>query len=532
MKSTFFLAHLLAVVLSVTAQATDAPETTPSPPPPASASFRIERVEYTVHGWTDPNALDRFLDWDRDKVFSSFTDLELYLEEKRRLLANNRIFQETRVEYAIATEPAEGPAVVTVTVEVTDTWNILALPIPKYSDNEGLNLSLRVRDNNFLGTMEQLRLNLEFKRSTGGTNSLGGSLDFRIPLDVGDELWFLGIEGSGYYKTGNLIDLTAGWTFAYPFSVGEQIFQYSLGQRVSVSDSKNTELTFFTALSTGIKLGDSRLTITPSQSMKIFTDYSDPDGYFTTTRLDASIGLPVPILPKEWGATYSPGIYLYTQYLFDKPISFSRSGLYGGFRHSLSFGRWDWVENFRRGALVQVSHTAEYNFGQDRPENQVNLSGTLYWDLFGVLGLSTRVIGLYHQNAGDFAKMEPVRGVIDSSIQGNIGAFANADFTVRLLRVDNFQDWWGWRWMRFFNFEMHLTVFSDVGYIFPGLTWTWDDTRWVWTSGLEIVGFPLAARSYFMRLSYGVNLRKLTENDYNVLSGNVRELFIGLGHHY
>jgi len=493
--------------------------------------FKILAVYYDIQGVTGVRPLERFFDWDYKNLFSTQNEIIEYLEEKKRLIQNNRIFQESDLEYFWEVDQNK-IAQVTITVRVKDTWNILALPIPKYSDSEGLNLSLRIRDNNFLGTMEQLRVNLEFKRSTGGTNSLGGSMEIRLPLELGSDDWFLNIEGSGFYKTGNLIDLSAGWSFTYPFLVDKQSFQYGLGQRVSIADSKNTELTFFTFLTTTVKLGNSDLNITPSQSIKILTDYADPDGYFTTSRLDVNLFTPILLLPRDWNVVWRSGSYVYNQYLFEKAISFSRSGVYWGLIQGISAGRWDWVENFRRGLVLGSSYTFEYNFGQIRFDNRVDASLVLHQTAFDLFGISARILGVYHQHTEDVAKMEPVRGVIDSSIQGNYGLFGNLDLTLKIIRVNNFQDWWGWSWMRFFNFEMHFNAFTDWGYIFPIKNLIWDDQRWVWTAGLEIIGFPLAARSYFLRLSYGINLRTLAGNDYNILSGNVRELFIGLGHHY
>lgn len=493
--------------------------------------YKIETVIYSINGWTDTKALERFLDWNYDKLFETQSELDDFLEEKRRLLANNRIFQESSLTYSWVVEE-DGGAFVTVEVHVKDSWNILALPIPKYSDSEGLNLSLRIRDNNFLGSMEQLRVNLEFRRSTGGTNSLGGSMDVRLPLDVGGDNWFLGVEASGFYKTGNLVDLSAGWNFSYPFTIETQFYQYGLGQKVSVADSKNTELTFYTFLATTMIFSEHKLTITPSQSMRIFTDYADPDGYFTTSRLDVSLSVPFRTLPRNWNVSFTTGLFGYQQYLFDKPISYSRSGLYTGTFQNLGFGRWDWVENFRRGLTFGINYTYEYNWGQNLHDNRVSAALSVYQVLVDFLMLSGRLRGTFNQQASDAAKMEEVRGVLDTNIQGNFGAYFNSDVTFKVLRVDNFEDWWGWNWMRFFNFELHLNFFTDLGYIFPVSTFKWDQERWVWTGGAEFIGFPLAARSYFLRLSYGVNLRKLEENDYNLLSGNVRELFIGLGHHY
>ncbi len=493
--------------------------------------FKIDSVKYEINGWTDPKALERYLDWDYERLFNTQADLDAYIEDKKRLLANNRIFQETSLTYSWIVEE-DGGGFVVIAVQARDTWNILALPIPKYTDNEGLNLSLRIRDNNFLGTMEQLRINLEFRRSTGGDNSLGGTMDVRFPLDVGGDNWFLGLEASGFYKTGNLIDLSAGWNFSYPFMINAQSYQYGLGQKVSVTDSKKTELTFYTYLSNTITFSDHRLTITPSQSMKVLTDYSDPDGYYTTSRLDVNLSVPLRNLPREWNVSFSTGLFAFQQYLFEKPISFSRSGLYVGAVQNLGAGRWDWIDNLRQGQTFNINYTYEYNFGQERHDNRVGTSLSVYQVVWDFLMLTARLSGTFNQQASDAAKMEAVRGVLDTSIQGHFGTFFNADLTLKILKVNNFQEWWGWSWMRFFNFELHLNLFTDLGYIFPVSSFEWNEERWVWTAGAELIGFPLAARSYFMRLSYGVNLRKLQENDYNILSGNVRELFIGLGHHY
>lgn len=524
MKILFFLA-LVSVAILVHAQENSEARVT------SAFAYKIGSVSYEIEGSTWVRALDRFLDWNYGRLWSSEEEFDRYILEKSRVLSNNRIFQRSLIEYTFEIDD-DGIAQARVRVWVQDSWNILAVPIPKYNDNEGLVLSLRVRDNNFFGTMEQLRLNLEFKRSTQKENSLGGFLETGLPLDVGGEDWFLRLEGQGYYKTGGLVDIGLGVGFLYPFSIEFQTFQYELFQRFTIKDSKDAEFDFRTALSTSWSLDRIRWNITPSQSIKIFTSYADPDGYYATSRLDFGASIPLNSETAVWPLTYRPGLFVYTQYLFDKPISLDRSGIYVGAIQNLSFGRWDWVENFRRGFVLGVEYLYQYNLGQTLLDHRVDVSTILYQDFFTLFAVNLRLLGRYQSSAQDNANMEPIRGVLNTAIQGNLGFYANLDWTWKVIRIDDFQNWSGWSWMRFFNFELQLNLFTDVGYIFPIGSLAWDRDRFVWTGGIEVIGFPLAARSYFLRASYGVNLQRLVEVEYDFLRGDVREIDIGLGFHY
>ncbi len=502
------------------------------PSPEQFSVFKIGDVSYQIRGSTWELSLKRLMNFDFEKKWTDWLLLEAYLDEKKALLYNNRIFSETSFIYSLR-RGEDGVGFIDIKIDTKDSWNILALPIPKYSDSEGLNLSLRIRDNNFLGTMEQLRINLEYKKPSDGTTALGGSIEIILPFLVGGDEWFFSLDGSGFYKSGGLVDLSGGFNVSYPFLFYELPWTYSLGQRVSITDSAKTELTFSSAISVTFPIYEQKWTLTPSQAIKILTDYADADGYYATTRLDFSTSIPTGWnLPGFGLVNYNPGFFTYIQYLFERQISFARDGLYVGTSQGLVAGRWDWVENFRRGTTLSLTHSYYYNFTQVRHDNTSSLNFQAFGTFADVLGFSFRALANYQQNSTDTSKMEPVRGVIDSSVVGNFGLYANLDLVLKVMRITNFQDLWGWNWMKIFNFEMQFSLFTDAGYILPQNIWEWVDERLYWTAGAEIIGYPLSARSYFMRLSYGINLRKMEAAEYDLFSGLVREIFIGLGHHY
>jgi len=51
------------------------------------------------------------------------------------------------------------------------------------------------------------------------------------------------------------------------------------------------------------------------------------------------------------------------------------------------------------------------------------------------------------------------------------------------------------------------------------------------TGGLEVVTFPLFMRSFYIRISVGLDLRAAVAEK-AIPQGDHREIFVGLGHHY
>jgi hypothetical protein len=105
------------------------------------------------------------------------------------------------------------------------------------------------------------------------------------------------------------------------------------------------------------------------------------------------------------------------------------------------------------------------------------------------------------------------------------------DFPVRLFRFVP-SEWYNNPKFHFFDFELHGSPFIDIALAEdPVNDRSFSFKNILASGGVEIIVFPLAMRSLYLRLSLGTDLRKLLMTGRFFPSGN-RELFIGVGHYY
>jgi hypothetical protein len=115
----------------------------------------------------------------------------------------------------------------------------------------------------------------------------------------------------------------------------------------------------------------------------------------------------------------------------------------------------------------------------------------------------------------EYADAGPIRGVVDDRIEGKVGVYWNSDITLKVWTIGDFLEGQG-------------SGVVDVGAIhdFESDFQPSEDVKV--TAGIEAIGFPLFARSLYMRVSLGFDVRAvLIERQFSK-----REIFIGFGHHY
>jgi len=107
---------------------------------------------------------------------------------------------------------------------------------------QGLLLSVRGRDYNFLGSMQKLALNLNYERDENGRNGFGIGTSFSIPFLAAGHEWSTGVSQDFYYYpdgTPNTFTTSAslGVTFR---ELGFQV-SFSLSQGVSLNTNGVTD---------------------------------------------------------------------------------------------------------------------------------------------------------------------------------------------------------------------------------------------------------------------------------------------------
>jgi hypothetical protein len=250
-----------------------------------------------------------------------------------------------------------------------------------------------------------------------------------------------------------------------------------------------------------------------------------PDDYYFTSGLSVTGPLPTGLSVGRREVSYIPELSTSISYVPGGSISEDRRGLSGNFTHSIGWGRVDWKSNFREGYTVSLSNSNGYNFLTDSWNRSIEFQ-TEAFTSWGWGGLNSRVQSFhlfddYEENAGG-----PLRGILDDRIDNvESGAYMNLDLPFEM-----------WIWFMSRWFEGHLSPFVDMAVFRYSSEATDTDPFW-YSAGIEAFAFPKAARSFYLRISAGVDLEAFLD-DFRPTGAAPRdgeprlELYIGLGHHY
>ena len=132
-----------------------------------SQQYQISQVEYSIQGCgakifgtTQDYALAQQVPVDTKKVFNSQEELETYISDYKTKLNNLRAFEEIEVNYDF--EETDTLILVKLKIFVKDSFHLFAIPGPKYDSNTGLILKLKIKDSNFLGSLNTLSSDIYF----------------------------------------------------------------------------------------------------------------------------------------------------------------------------------------------------------------------------------------------------------------------------------------------------------------------------------------------------------------------------------
>lgn len=491
-RSFLPLLLIVLVVLPVLAQEGETP-------------YIITEVEYEIDGRTRQWALEDVVSIREGLEFATTEDLLLFLADQTQILVNQRQLHEVAISYEerpIEDDVAIRPVVVTISVE--DTLNIIALPYFKYDSNSGLLLSLRARDYNFFGTLQELSVDFDYERTEDDENLYTVTAEFALPFNMFERRWRL--------------------TF-------KQEFEYEASQLELAGDSIDFEIS--AGLGYDFRWLEQTWTASYTQGYRLMTADPDDDHYLESrfalqTTIDTGVDMP------GFGVlTYNPEVFTQIKY-WPEGISDERAGLEPGFTHSLGAGRTDWIGNYRNGQTIRLGNENIYNFDNNDAHYSVEFEVAWYRKLrqptaavWPKAGVSSRFYSFYYidgvdEDQDDAAK--EARGILNDRMNGDLGLFVNADaaITVWTLRP---------------IFEGQLGGFFDVAYVRDTTGTFYEDTAFdaerdlKFGGGIEVIAFPLFARSLYIRGSYGVDLREVAQGT-SPLSGSIREIYIGLGHHY
>jgi hypothetical protein len=472
--------------------------------------YVINSFDFNIKGFTRPYALIRKGELYTGTELQGIAALEEYIKDKTQILYNERVLESVSIDYTIAEEREDGKFPVDLTINTKDTWNIVAIPRPRYSTNYGFDLTLKARDYNFLGTMSPLRIDLGYIYDEEGKTSVLFMLDSNIPFRLFDLDWGLKFVHDVLYRHDT-----------------EQPYYY-----------KNT-----TGLYVDIPVGLTTITVGFDETFNVNEENSDIDkpiygnfqeGLFMTSSPYVSWKIPTGLEVGPYGElTFTPRLSAFFFHEFPKwPLDDLRRGPSMTLNYDLGFDRVDWIVNFKKGLDVKINNSFSYNFFNKKNNTQpwsinYSISGKGHFIITDFFGISTRLLyrqWIFHDN-GYTEAGDALRGILNKNVSADNMLSLNLDLPVRVLRFTP-SVWLDKPKLRLINFDLHLSpIFDFALYTDPRKDVDFSFKNSLVTGGMEVIVFPEFFRSLFLVVSFGWNLRdfSLKEN---------YEIFIGTEFHY
>jgi len=469
--------------------------------------FIINSFNYNVKGRTLPFVLNTKAELKKGEEIIGKTHFAKFIKDKRQLLVNERVLKDdVRIEYTIGELTKDGKYPVDLEIYVEDTFNIIALPYPKYDSNYGLSVTIKARDYNFFGSMQPFRVDLGYKKDQEERTYFSLMLDSGFPFQALGLNCFFDFDNYFYYRP----EL-------------EKPFYYKNRSALSVDiPVKRTTLNLW--------FGESFI-----WNDEISDDYKDiygdvQKGAYMSSNPEISWKIPLGLEIGDYGElTYNPSVSAVINHELYHPIPYFLKGPYLYFDHSLSFGRIDWIGNFRKGVSVSVSNAYNYDVyyaktGVDDPwgySYRIITKG--YFILIDdLLGFSTRLshkhwIKSYDDYAGDL-----LRGVFDNDVTAEYILALNLDFDVRAVRIKPYEWFPDIRLMRILGFDVHLNPVFDVAwYKPPNKDASADRKYFLFGAGFEMIIYPHRFRSMYFRISVGWDVSDIAKK-------TPMEIFLGM----
>lgn len=496
-----------------------------------SAVYVIRDFNFNVIGRTRPFAIMYQGEFKRDEEFQGIDSLEKYIRDKTQHLLNQRVLEEASITYTLGEAERDGKIPVNLLITIKDTWNIIAVPYPKYDSNTGFELIIKARDYNFFGTMNPLRIDLGYKYDESGKNSVVFEIDSDTPFRALGYNWNLDfdhvfsyrpdVEEPFYYKN------ATGLSMELPFRRTTFTFGFEESFLFNEENSDRNKARGYGNFQNG-----------PYMSSELYTSWKIPTG------LEIA----------DYGElTYTPEVSASFNHEFkEHPLDSIRIGPFLNFNQSLGFGQIDWIGNYRRGFEVSLRNSYNYDFYKTNRNVEglditFSCSGTGHFiitDSFGISGRIQYRQWFYHDPAFNESAGDVLRGLLDKSVQADYMLSLNLDFPVKILSFLPSQ-WFGKPKLRLFDFDFHISPVIDLALYHDPETETAFSPRNILASGgMEFIVFPAFMRSLYLRLSFAWNLVEHINNPSGsylpswlpvipkLPGGDNREIILVIGHHY
>ncbi len=474
-----FICTLLFPILTFGQETKKLPQAiTPSNKAIDNDVYIITDVKYVIKGLVLKSALEEKLRFATGtKKFYSRETFINYLEDKTAKLKNiNQIENISTITYDYTWNKEKHQFEIILTIFVFAKNTFLIIPYPKYSDNTGFELSLKGKDENFIGSLELLHFNLNYTLDSSNRNGMNTGVGFRYPLQYKENHIFKpGIEESLSYREDNSLQNISGLLFTYSYLINH------------IAVNLNTNQKFITTTDTG-------------QSSK---------PKYTRSRTELSLApsftLNKNIIPIISSFIYNTSLYtnIETAITPNDPKPQDRYKLDTGFTHSLDFGRIDWIENFRMGVFISIGNKNNYSFKDRGWINSIYLETKFHVAIKGFMGINTRFYVIHNfityaepkkGNDKGTSIGNRIRGVLDNNFtNANTGLAINTEVMFKLFRIPYIAQFQGGL---FFDVGVRKRVNTDFN--------VYNDVKY--TAGIQGIAFQIFNTSINMRLTYGIDI--------------------------
>lgn len=356
-----------------------------------ASTYKVRSYSFDVkEGKTKRSILLEFVDSkdkEKDKTFDSLEKMVAFLDDKRQQLINKRVFYSVEYTYELE-ETSEEIFEADVIFYIGDASTFLIVPYPKYDSNYGINLKLKAKDSNFLGTFTTLDSTLAFTQRNNSFKD--GKLEWDFSVDemrIRDAKLSFSHYGAAdfltwtdsYLKGSVNISNVKFWGFAVNGS-----FSFKASPKGPEKDSRwggkelssSVGISFLNPKLSNTSVSNSITYTFDSKEFKTTTSfsflYSEKLGVTSSTTVETiqyDFGEGLHSIKVGTGASkgftlfqrvsFSPSFWVYVLYTFPS----ADIDPYPVLTLPFSFGRIDWVgdNNFRKGLTFSFTASDEYH---------------------------------------------------------------------------------------------------------------------------------------------------------------------------
>ncbi|UTC66399.1 MULTISPECIES: hypothetical protein [unclassified Treponema] len=501
MHKRFFLTAVLCCLFVIGLYSQNTEEKSDVSLLPDGTAYKIESVEYSIKGFTKVGPLSAKVPIDKNRMFTSREEFDAYIAGLNSEFNNIRTIESHEITFDFL-QAQNNIVPVKLKISIQDTWNIIALPYPSFDSNSGLEFKLKLKDFNFLGSLEPLTMDLIYNRNNNEKSSFA-----------------------------------LGSRFTLPFHINPVKLFWSTNVEFKIDQDKNFGFDFETGLSTSYKFGFDWLTLNAGTMQGVNVSASPyKKDYYLTNGFYTSLVFDIYKNPVIGTITWSPYFGIKGDWKFKKMTDDEHKGLNILWSHSFGMGKVNWVNNFRQGFNLKFNNDYKYNtYRKGNVEVSFELESAGFYSFLDRIGLYGRFdfyYNLFNKTSEKSGKV--LRGILNNRIPTDTAINFNFDLPIK-IGVFKWEEITGVSWTRFFGFEMHISPFVDIALVHDKATNTYYNPKYGWYSGgFEIILYPIKMRSIYARISYGHDLREIKNKTGRAKRDGrpVSEIFIGIGLHY